>query len=153
MRHYKNIYELTEDMRAICLSHPDVNNFLYGVYRIADEKDILYPLVSFTLDNVAHYNDNLISITFNLLYADRLTQDRSNEDIIQSVGTSAIFECMNAFKKRGKALDVQQGYTVRPFTEQFADNCAGVVATITVQAPSFIGQCEWIEVKDCYSCK
>lgn len=151
-KQYKNIYELTEDFRGICLSHPDVNNYLYGIYRIGEKNDIKYSLVSFTLENVMRVSDSLLSIGFNLLYADRLTSDRSNTAFVQSVGTSVILECLNAFKKKGHLIDVQPNYQIRPFTEQFADNCAGVVATVTVQVPSFVGQCEWINVDNCLSC-
>lgn len=153
LKQIKNTYELQKDIEGVFRSHPDVNKVLYGVWRMGDEENIPYPLVAITKNNLSTVNDSLLALNINILYADRLTDSRDNMEYIQSVGESVILECLNRIKNCGYKIAQTGNISIQPFTEQFADNCAGSAVTgLTLQIPSFIGQCEWLEVDDCDRC-
>lgn len=153
MKKVKNTYEILKDIKAVFLSHPDVNEYMYGVYKLGDTKNIKYPIVALTKENISNVNNSILSMTFNILYADRLTDSRDNMEYIEATGESVILECLNYIRNCGHKIGITDVFSIRPFTEQFADNCAGVVTTITIQFPSFIGQCDWIKVDECLKCK
>lgn len=143
-----NLYELHDVFRKVFQAHPLVNDFHVNKYRLNDTDDIGYPAVVFTVNGMTK-NGTLLTYNINLLYADRLTDSRDNETNIQSIGTTVLIEGINAVSD---VLEISvDNYTLNPFTEQFADNTAGVVATISVEAPVNIGECYWMDI-ECLEC-
>lgn len=73
-----------------------------------------------------------IVYSFSLFYIDRLTADRSNETEIQSVGVQALDNILRGILDVQGVFDVTDvGFT--PFDYRFADECAGVYATVRIE--------------------
>lgn len=144
-----NLFELTNLLRNVFLSHPFVNDFMVNKYRLNDTDNITYAACVFTVNSITR-QDNLLSFDTNILYVDRLNDKRDNEMAIQSTGLSVMIECLNAIKENTEVA-IQTDFTSTPFTEQFADNTAGIFARVTMQVPSYIGNCDWLD-PDCIHC-
>lgn len=145
-----NMYEFVKMVGRVFESHPFVNSFFEGVYKISDSDNVDYPLVALTINNISR-NERTINYNINLLYADRLTDNRDNKLAVQSTGTNVLLEGLNAIDWRIDSLSVTEGYSITPFTEQFADNCAGVFTTVSIESVNPIGDCEWLDCS-CFEC-
>lgn len=146
-----NYNEFVGMIRRITLSHPLVSNFYTDKYRLNSSDDIEYPAVVMTTNDLS-VSDNVTTISFNMLYADRLTESRENSLEVKSVGCDVLTEIYNAIRNKFD-MDGRSPVRLNPFSEQFADNVAGCVATISVDMPSNIGSCDWIELEEdkCYN--
>ncbi|MCD8079639.1 MAG: hypothetical protein LUF04_04260 [Bacteroides sp.] len=140
-----NLYEVQKAIRLVFESHPLVNDFLINKYRLNDTDDMKYPGVVFTVNSITR-NDSVLKLDTNLLYADRLTDSRDNEIQIQSTGTTVLMECLNVFYEHTD-IAVTQGYVMTPFTEQFADNTAGIVTHVSLETPSHLQDCYWLDTE------
>lgn len=144
-----NLFEIINLINKICDAHPKINTFFTNVYRLNDSNDIIYPVISLTVNNITR-QENTIDYNINILYSDRLTENRDNQIVVQSSGTSAIIEIFNLIENHTN-ISPSIGYQLTPFTEQFADNTAGIFATLTLKVPNYIGECHWIDIK-CIEC-
>lgn len=147
----ENYYEFLNTLQSICDSHPIVNSFLKNKYSLNAGHDVCYPVIAYTFNNSQRNiadNYSYRTISFNLLYADRLTHDRSNMDEIHSVGIDVLTEIENTLYS---CFDYGiTGSTLNLFKEQFADSVAGAVLTINMQMPVNMGECHYFNVKcDC----
>lgn len=68
---------------------------------------------------------------FTFFYVDRLTASMDNEEEIQSVGFDVMENIVSKLDNEG--FDVSE-YTIQPFTQRFADECAGVFAKVYIKA-------------------
>lgn len=148
MKNY-NLFELNNLIKSICDAHPLINDYFINKYRATESDNINYPLLACTVNSVIS-NENTLTFNVNMLYADRLTDRRDNEISVQSTGVSSLMEVVNAMKELAP-LEIDNGYSITPFTEQFADNCAGVFATLSIQVPHYLGECHWVK-KTCIDC-
>lgn len=141
-----NYIEFIELLEQISLQHPLINNFYTGTYRLNSTDDITYPALVLTFNsiNVSVTDPTFTTFNINLLYADRLTDDRSNLHEIQSLGITVISEIIQALILYYN-IQVTTNILFNPFKEQFADNTAGVVATINISIPSATGNCYWFD--------
>ena len=133
-----------------CLSHPLVGNFYSGRYRLNSTDDIDYSAVVYT-HNSTTVGENTTIVAFNLLYVDRLTETRENMLEIHSAGFDAIAEIYNALRQNFD-VDGKERIQINLFEEQFADNVAGAVASLTLEMPSNIGACDWLEIDEDECC-
>lgn len=151
-----NFYEVTKVLEATSLSHPFVNNVYFNRYKLNKTNDIMYPAVVF-LHESTDISDIYTSITWNILYVDRLTNDRSNIIEIQSVGKQVITEILNTLYASGNFFleEDANGHfhiTFNIFEEQYADNVAGVTANVNISHDSELGYCTFIDYDDCVKC-
>lgn len=140
-----NYAEFLKSLQQICLSHPSVNSFIKGKYRLNSSSDVDYGVIAYTSNTINGNIDgdsNYYTLSFNLLYADRLTHDRSNIDNIHAEGISVLLEILN---KINNALEYTSlgNYTINLFNEQFADSVAGAFVQLTIQIPSHISWCDY----------
>ena len=77
------------------------------------------------------YQDGNIVFNFNVFYVDRLTADGSNALDTQSEAADFFYRLVDQIDQHG----IIQDFTIQPFTERFADLCAGAYATFGVQVP------------------
>jgi len=148
MKNY-NLFELNNLIKSICNAHPLINDYFINKYRVVESDNINYPLLACTVNYITSA-ENTLTFNVNMLYADRLTDQRDNEITVQSIGVSSLIEVVNALKELAPVA-VDDSYNITPFTEQFADNCAGVFATLNIETPHYIGQCNWVD-KTCIDC-
>ena len=84
-------------------------------------------------DHTSSIDSNMFSYQFTFFYVDLLRNDRANEVEIQSVGIQTLDNIIRALDDLG--LEVSGSYVMQPFNQRFADECAGVYCTVTLDAP------------------
>lgn len=147
----KNYLEIVNLLTGICKQHPLVNDVHYGIYHSSQCQDIQYGAIILTPESFST-DINTIGYSFNIMYVDRLTTDESNEIEIQSNGIDIIRGIVSILGEHEAGLfDYENSISINVFSRQFADNAAGAVGTINIQAPANIGECTWY--KYCDECK
>lgn len=74
------------------------------------------------------------TLRFTLFYVDRLTEDKSNQLDIQSVGLEVLSNILRTIVfEHGEEVSIPETVTYRPFLERFTDDCAGVYCDAAVQ--------------------
>lgn len=68
-----------------------------------------------------------------LYYIDRLRDDEANQLDVQSVGIEVL---TNILRKLASAGLPTSGWAFQPFTQKFADLCAGIYVSVTFTAPT-----------------
>ena len=90
-------------------------------------------------------NSNTQQMQVFLYYSDRLTNDHSNEYEIKTTAELVLNNIVNYCAEIG---DVNEGWTINFFTQQFADNLAGGYVSFYVEIEKPIGDCLIDEYKD-----
>ena len=90
-------------------------------------------------------NSNIQQMQVFLYYADRLTQDHSNE---YEIKTTAELVLNNIVNYCAQIRDVNEGWTITFFTQQFADELAGGYVSFYVEIEKPIADCLIDEYKD-----
>lgn len=90
-------------------------------------------------------NSNIQQMQVFLYYADRLTNDHSNEYEIKTTAELVLNNIVNYCAEIG---DVNEGWTITFFTQQFADYCAGGYVQFNLDVPNIMGECLIDEYKD-----
>ena len=93
---------------------------------------VLYGVFAWTQgQHVMNVYEGTTAYTFNLFYVDRLTADEKNKTEIQSVGLQVLGNILRSFTDYIGVSDAR----FQPFTQRFADECAGVYCTVTLTVP------------------
>ena len=90
-------------------------------------------------------NYNMQQIQVFLYYADRLTNDHSNEYEIKTTAELVLNNIVNYCAEIG---DVNEGWTINFFTQNFADELAGGYVSFYVEIEKPMGDCLIDEYKD-----
>lgn len=90
-------------------------------------------------------NSNMQQMQVFLYYADRLTNDHSNEYEIKTTAELVLNNIVNYCAEIG---DVNEGWTITFFTQQFADELSGGYVSFYVEIEKPIGECLIDEYKD-----
>ena len=90
-------------------------------------------------------NSNMQQMQVFLYYADRLTNDHSNEYEIKTTAELVLNNIVNYCAQIG---DVNEGWTITFFTQQFADELAGGYVSFYVEIEKPIGDCLIDEYQD-----
>lgn len=126
------LYAIIEKLKMLALKHPNVNSAYEGnIYDIMNANPE-QKYASVVLTQQSHTQDDTYDhYGFNLFYVDRLIDDLdSNRVQIQSTGKSMLSNIIKAFCEEFDAECETINY--QTFTERFADECAGVYCTITI---------------------
>lgn len=125
-----NLYSFIENLKNVSLAHYDVKEFNCGdVYGVMNKKYHKYPCVVLTVDNIQKGQNDTNIVNGNLFYIDRQLADESNKLYIQSQGVSVLNNIFNkSYQNIGYPFDTQQ---FTPFSEKFADLCAGAYCTFS----------------------
>ena len=83
--------------------------------------------------HTASSDSSLMTFAFTFFYVDRLTNDRSNEIDIQSVGISTLDNIIKRLDDLG--LFSSQPYSFQSFNQRFVDECAGVFCNVYLEVP------------------
>ena len=124
-------FEFLRDIKEISTSHILVNEYSEGdIYEYLNAGEHKYPCVFLTVTNISTGLSSS-SINFTLFYTDRLLENGSNKNAIQSTGIQVIKQILTRFEERNPEYQFNSvDYT--PFTEKFSDMCAGVFGEISV---------------------
>ena len=125
-----NLYSFIENLKNVSLAHYDVKEFNCGdVYGVMNKKYHKYPCVVLTVDNIQKGQNDTNIVNGNLFYIDRQLADESNKLYVQSQGVSVLNNIFNkSYQNIGYPFDTQQ---FTPFSEKFADLCAGAYCTFS----------------------
>lgn len=126
------LYAIIEKLKMLALKHPNVNSAYEGnIYDIMNANP-QQKYASVVLTQQSHTQDDTYDhYGFNLFYVDRLVDDLDTNRVqIQSTGKSMLSNIIKAFCEEFDAECETINY--QTFTERFADECAGVYCTITI---------------------
>ena len=142
-----NFIQILNKLQAYSLSLPYVNDANLGdIYEYLNGKpNVKYAAVNIDITQSTR-NDNLTSYNVYLYYVDRLKEDKSNWKEIKTVGEQVLSSIINyAARDLG---DVDDGWTINYFEQQFSDFCAGAYVNFNLEVPNVLGDCLIDEYKD-----
>lgn len=130
-------------MESIAASQPSVHMIVrQDARRLNDCPDAKYGAFAWVQGtHTRPVGSDTIVYQFSVFYIDRLTADRKNETEIQSVGVQTLDNVIRGLYDTAGVYDITDvAYT--PFDYRFADECAGVYATIRIEVAANDGSCE-----------
>lgn len=101
------------------------------VYENLNSGTQTYPVVNVTIDNITKEETGASNVTMNIFYIDRLEDNCRNKTQVQSSAVTVLEQIMNKLEDE-QAFDFTSK-TFYPFTEKFADLCAGSYVTCTLE--------------------
>ena len=141
-----NFIQILKKLEAYSLSLPYVNSTNLGdIYEYLNgSPNVKYASVNIDI-NQSTRNDNLIRYSIYLYYVDRLVEDKSNWIEVKTTAEQVLNSIVNYAAKIG---DVDDGWTINYFEQQFADNCAGGYVQFNLEVPNILGDCLIDEYED-----
>lgn len=141
-----NFIQILKKLETYSLSLPYVNSTNLGdIYEYLNGKpNVKYASVNIDI-NQSTRNDNLISYSVYLYYIDRLVEDKSNWMEIKTTAEQVLNSIVNYAAEIG---DVDDGWTINYFEQQFSDYCAGGYVQFNLEVPNILGNCLIDEYKD-----
>lgn len=126
-----NYYNLLRTLKSLSNTHSLVNDYAEGdVYEYMNSGMHKYPCVFMTMNNITSDSEST-NYNFTLFYIDRLISDGSNKINVQSIGVQVIKQILSKLFDIYPEIEISSTeYT--PFTEKFADDCAGVFCQISL---------------------
>lgn len=129
---------LIDTIRAIetaAASQPAVNMIVQNdIFRLNACPEARYGVFGWTQgQHSGGASSDLIRYAFTFFYIDRLTENKSNELEIQSVGISVLDNILRILDDQGAVPVGDWQYTT--FNQRFVDECAGVFVTVGIEVP------------------
>lgn len=126
--------ETIKVIEEVAKRQPSVNMIVrHDVLRLNSMPNRKYGVFAWLQDEHSGTSANdIMEYRFVFFYVDRLTEDRSNETEIQSVGIQTLDNIIRALYDAGICAD---NWTFRAFTQRFVDECAGVWCEVTFGVP------------------
>ena len=134
-----NYNQILHKIESYSLTIPYVHSVNLGdIYEYLNgNPDVKYACVNIDITESTR-NDNLTSYVVYLYYVDRLTQDKSNVNEIKTTAEQVLNSIVNYAAQIG---DVNDGWTIHFFEQQFADYCAGGYVQFNLEVPNLLGDC------------
>ena len=134
-----NYNQIQQKIKRYALSLPYVNSSNLGdIYEYLNgNPDVKYASVNIDITSSTR-NDNLTAYNVYLYYVDRLTQDKSNHIEIKTTAEQVLNSIVNYTATFG---DVNDGWTIQFFEQQFSDYCAGGYVQYNLEVPNIMGEC------------
>ena len=127
------LLDLIKKLEDVAISQPQIKEIVPNdIYQLNERASVLYGVFAWTQgQHVKNIYEGTTAYTFNLFYVDRLTADHKNKTEIQSVGLQVLGNILLSFSTYIGVSEAR----FQPFTERFADECAGVYCTVTLTVP------------------
>lgn len=127
-------FEFLKTIKNISTTHVLVNEYGEGdIYEHLNSGEHKYPCVFLTVTNIQSSVSSTL-YNFTLFYTDRLVESGNNRTNIQSTGINVIQQILNRLIQEYPTFEVTDT-NFTPFTEKFADMCAGVFCDVTFEDP------------------
>lgn len=133
---------LIDLLKSYTQSHKQINDFGRGdITELGASKDQKYPLMWVTYNN-GRYSGKEMQYNLQLVFADLIFQDKSNEQEVHSdqllIGLDTV-----AYLRENPDFDFQVDGDINIdfFTERFTDFTAGCVLSFTVRDPKPLDRC------------
>ena len=125
--------QIVSDFKLFADLHLQINTFMYGqdFEQIANE-NINYPLM-FVVPVSTAINATSFTRTFNVIFADRVLKDESNEIDVESDTEQMCKDVVAYFRKQGQDYNylVGDNAQVTPFFEKWGDGVTGYFVDLT----------------------
>jgi len=123
-------------------SHAQLNDFGDGkVEEIGASKDQLFPIM-WIVSKSGRYANKDFSYSFQIIFADLLIEDKSNELEVQSDMQSAALDlCAHLRDNPDFDIQMDDNASVDYFTERLGDFTAGVLLSFTLRDPFPLDRC------------
>jgi hypothetical protein len=128
------LYELVRKIERIASAQPTVNMIVENdIDKLNSVADAQYGIFAFVQgQHSSRANSDWVTYSLTLYYVDRLTEDGSNLLEVQSVGVQTLDNIVKDLAQSESQV-VVENYSFQPFLHSFADNCAGVYMTVSIQ--------------------
>jgi len=141
---------LLETIRAIedaAARQPSVAMIVENdVFRLNSYADARYGVFAWTQGrHRGNVGEDFLRLSFTLFYIDRLRNDIANQVEVQSVGMETLKNILALLRDRGIEPET---YEFQPFNQRFADECAGVYASVVFIVDAGSGCAEDIDYTD-----
>lgn len=126
------LLETIRIIENVAIAQPSVNTIVENdIFKLNEHPEAKYGVFAFVQgQHGGSVDSDLFTYRFSFFYVDRLRHDRSNQIEVQSVG----IETINNILQRLSDLGIESGsYTIQPFNQRFADECAGVFCTVDLE--------------------
>lgn len=137
------LLETIRTLETVALQQASINTVVENdVFKLNEMPNVKYAVFAFTQgSHTSTTSGDFTTYGFSLFYVDRLNEDRSNQVQIQSTGERTLRNILLILADAG--IDAAQ-YTVQPFNQRFADDCAGVYCDVQLTVPND-GTCpDWV---------
>lgn len=126
------LYEITQAIVEAATRQPTIHTIARGDFqKINSAPSVKYG--AFAYIQGSHSSDeDFFTYNFTFVYADRVTEDRSNEELIQSTGILTLDNIIAQLEEVG-CIKVSVTYDV--FTDRFSDDCAVAMAKVGLRVP------------------
>ena len=141
-----NLLQLTNKIKEAADLHPLVNQVADGsIYEALNTGDVRYP-ISVVFSQSVVKEVRTIRYKYVLYFVDRLVGDNALE--IQTTAISVIQQIINTIGNNVENISIATGYSIQPFTEKFADECAGAFVQFDIVSENVLGNCSYDEGGD-----
>lgn len=136
-----NYASLIKYIKDVAINNPLVKETIDGdIYQI-NSKENQYGVFCVT-GNVATRNDHTTTYEFTLFYVDRLLEDQSNKNVVQTDAIICIQSVCNFINQNNENINISTPINYELFTQRFTDQCAGAFATINMEVEDSLGDCD-----------
>ena len=127
--------EAIKVIEEVASRQPSINMIVENdVFRLNAKADARYGVFAWLQgQHSTSIDSNTLSLQFTFFYVDRLTEDKSNQLEIQSVGIQTLDNILRKLDELG--MWVSNNYTFQAFNQRFLDECAGVFTNVTIDIP------------------
>ena len=127
--------EAIKVIEEVASRQPSINMIVENdVFRLNAKADARYGVFAWLQgQHSTSIDSNTLSLQFTFFYVDRLTEDKSNQLEIQSVGIQTLDNILRKLDELG--MWVSNNYTFQAFNQRFLDECAGVFCNVTIDIP------------------
>ena len=140
------LLQLTNKIKEAADLHPLVNQVADGsIYEALNTGDVRYP-ISVVFSQSVVKEVRTIRYKYVLYFVDRLVGDNALE--IQTTAISVIQQIINTLGNNVENISIVDGYSIQPFTEKFADECAGAFVQFDIVSENVLGNCSYDEGGD-----
>ncbi len=137
------LLETIRTIETIALQQAAVHTVVENdVFKLNDMPNVKYGVFAFTQGQHTSTTEGAFTTYgFSLFYIDRLNEDRSNQIQIQSTGERTLRNILLILADQG--IESSQ-YTIQPFNQRFADECAGVYCDVSLSVPNDSTCPDWV---------
>lgn len=128
--------QIIKAFEIIASHQPSVNMIVQNdIFRLNAKSDARYGVFGWTQgQHSSGVDSSIFNYQFTFFYIDRLTEDKSNQIEVQSVGIETLDNIIRDMDDRG--LFIAANYTFTTFNQRFLDECAGVFCNVTISVPA-----------------
>lgn len=157
MKHYVTFHTILDLLEIFQKQSPQLKTFGYGNLvdfgKNTSGTTVEYPYM-FVVPQSISYNENTTQYTLNILFADILHPDLSNEkDAVSDMSLQArrflsyIKRGINTIPSLYDYMDVDLPAQALPYMERMADHTAGVALSVVITVFEDINACDYYETK------